>query len=416
MTDYYDSQEICSADERYTRLSQALPGQLKLAKEKSPYFKEMLRDIEIDSINDPKKLKKLPVTRKSELVYIQKDSLPFGGMITRKPGHLKRIFQSPGPTYDPEGYGEDWWRTARAFYAAGFREGDIVHNSFSYHLTPAGAMLETGAAKIGCAVIPAGVGNSELQVKAIADIKPDGFSGTPSFLKILLKKAGELNLNISSLKKSIVGGEALPIALRTEIENYGMSCQQIYASADLGCIAYESSAKEGLIIEESLYVEIVRPGTNEPLPIGQVGEVVVTSFNPEYPLVRFGTGDLSAMLDGISPCGRTNFRLKGWMGRADQTTKVRGMFVHPKQIATIIERHPEIIRAKLIVKKYDDRDIMVLNCAIKNDLVVTHPSSFINNVSDTIQSVCKLRGEVQVVPLEQIPNDGKVIEDLREFE
>ena len=230
----------------------------------------MLRDIEIDSINDPKKLEKLPVTRKSELVYIQKDSLPFGGMITRKPGHLKRIFQSPGPTYDPEGYGEDWWRTARAFYAAGFREGDIVHNSFSYHLTPAGAMLETGAAKIGCAVIPAGVGNSELQVKAIADIKPDGFSGTPSFLKILLKKADELNLNISSLKKSIVGGEALPIALRTEIENYGMSCQQIYASADLGCIAYRSSAKEGLIIEESLYVEIVRPGTNEPLPLGRL--------------------------------------------------------------------------------------------------------------------------------------------------
>jgi len=416
-TEFYDNLESRPPEDREKALFAALPYFISEAQTKSPYFGTILKDVNGMEINSRKALSSLPVTRKSDLLNLQKENLPFGGLTTCEAGKLKRIYQSPGPIYDPEGYGEDWWGAARSLHAAGFREGDILHNSFAYHLTPAGSILETGAAKIGCAVVPAGVGNTELQVRAIADIKPTGYAGTPSFLVTLLEKAAELCEDITSLSKAVVGGEALPSSMRQKIGDKGVHCVQIYASADLGCIGYESEACEGLIVEERLIIEIVRPGTNETVADGEVGEVVATMFVPEYPLIRFGTGDLSAILPGVSPCGRTNTRLKGWMGRADQTTKVKGMFVHPSQIADIVKRHPEIIKARLIVDHRDGVDVMTLNCEVKSgSKLSSSDSSFFQEVSSTIQSVCKLKGEVKLIDPDSLPNDGKVIDDVREYD
>jgi phenylacetate-CoA ligase len=414
---YYDDLETRSIDEREAAHFGAIGGQIDNAKSNTEFFADLLKDVNPADIIDRSSLATIPVTRKGDLIELQKKAYPFGGMTAAEPGKLKRIFQSPGPIYDPEGYGDDWWRTARALYAAGFRRGDIVHNTFAYHLTPAGVMMETGAAEIGCAVVPAGVGNTELQVHVMADIRPTAYAGTPSFLKILLSKAAEMGKDVSALSKAIVGGEALFPALRTEIQGFGVNCQQIYATADLGNIAYESSAQEGLIADEGLIIEIVRPGTNDPLPDGEVGEVVVTKFSPEYPLIRFGTGDLSAVMPGTSPCGRSNMRLKGWMGRADQTAKVKGMFVHPSQINEVVKRHSEVIKARLVVDQRDGGDVMTLSCEVDDpDKIVGSQTALASEIVETIQAVCKLRGEVGFALPGSLPNDGKIIDDIREFD
>ncbi len=407
MSRHYDSLEIRDPEVREREQFARLAGHLRHAKTNAPYFARLLRDVNPAAITDRAALATLPVTRKSALVELQKANPPLGGLSAVPPGKLARIFQSPGPTYDAEGFGADWWRLARALHAAGFRAGDILHNTFAYHFTPAGVMLESGAHALGCAVVPAGVGQTEMQVRAIADIRPTGYSGTPSFLKIILEKGREMGADLASLKRALVAGEALPPALRADIAAFGLDVYQCYASADLGLIGYESEAKEGFLVDESLIVEIVRPGTGDPVAPGETGEVVATLFSPEYPLIRFATGDLSAVLPKPSPCGRTNMRLKGWMGRADQATKVRGMFVHPAQIADILKHHPEIKKARLVVDQDDGKDTMTL--------CVEHAEApgLAGQIAETIQAVCKLRGAVAFVGLGKLPNDGRVIEDRR---
>ena len=413
--EFYDDLESRDPEEREQALFKALPEQIAHAKANAPYFAALLTDINPDEIASRDALAQLPVTRKPDLIELQTKSRPLGGLNAVPPGKMRRIYQSPGPIYDVDGFGDDWWGTARALYAAGIRAGDVVHNTFAYHFTPAGLMMETGAAAIGCAVVPAGVGNTELQVQAIADIGCDAYTGTPSFLKIILEKADELDRDISSLTKALVGAEPLPPALRQDIEDRGVNCQQIYASADLGNLGYESPAREGLIVDEGVFVEIVRPGTNDPVNDGEVGEIVATCFRHEYPLIRFGTGDLSRIIPGASPCGRTNTRLQGWMGRADQTTKVKGMFVHPVQIAKIVARHPEVLKARLVVDSRDTTDVMTLSCEVDDPNVAADGAKRLaEEITATIQSVCKLRGEVCFVALGSLPNDGKVIDDIRD--
>ena len=399
---FYDTLETRDPDVREAALLARLPGQIAHAKAKSAGFKRLLASVDPAGITSRAALAQLPVTRKSALIEAQKGERPFAGLNATPIGQLRRVFQSPGPIYDLEGDGPDWWRFARALFAAGFRPGDLVHNSFSYHFTPAGSMIEGGAARLGCPVFPAGTGASEAQASAMADLRPAGYTGTPSFLKIILEKARELGLDVSSCKTALVSGEALLPALRQALAELGCRATQCYASADLGMIAYETEAREGLILDEDVLVEILRPGTGEPVPDGDVGEVVVTTFNPDYPLIRFATGDLSAMLPGISPCGRTNLRIKGWMGRADQTTKIKGMFVHPAQIADILRRHPEIRRARLVVETVGGADSMTLHC------LGTAP---LEAVAASLQTVTKLRGTVILVS--DLPDDGKTIEDRR---
>jgi phenylacetate-CoA ligase len=361
----------------------------------------------------------LPVTRKSDLLELQKATPPFGGLNATPLAGLSRVFVSPGPIYDPEGRGEDWWRFARAMFATGFRSGDLVHNTFSYHFTPGGFMLEGAARKLGCPVFPAGTGQTDMQVQAIADLKPVAYAGTPSFLRIILERGDALGADLSSLKKALVSGEALPASLRRQFNERGIVARQAYASADLGVIAYESPSEEGLVVDEEILLEIVRPGTGDPVADGEVGEVLVTSFNPDYPLIRFATGDLSAVLPGVSPCGRTNLRIKGWMGRADQTTKVKGMFVHPEQIAALVARHSGIIKARLVVDNTSGQDGMTLHCEVAanadsetagaaNDLVAA--------IIASIRDITKLRSEVVFCAGGSLPNDGKVIEDLRRYD
>jgi phenylacetate-CoA ligase len=318
---------------------------------------------------------------------------------------------SPGPIYDPEGTARDYWRTARTLFAAGFRAGDVVHNTFSYHLTPAGSMFETGLHALGCAVIPGGVGQTEMQIATIAAIKPNGYVGTPSFLKLILEKADELKQDVSSMRKAMVSGEAFLPLVRKMLADRGIEAYQAYGTADLGMIAYESSGREGLIVDEGVIVEIVRPGTGDPVADGEVGEVVVTSFNRDYPLVRFATGDLSAVLPGESPCGRTNMRIKGWMGRADQTTKVRGMFVHPHQIAEVVKRHPDIVKARLTVSHVNVEDAMSLSVELR----ANSPDALKDAIAQSVRDVTKLRAEVSIAAIGSLPNDGKVIDDVRKF-
>jgi phenylacetate-CoA ligase len=324
---------------------------------------------------------------------------------------IGRIFVSPGPIYDPGGGGRDWWRTARALFAAGFRSGDLAVNTFAYHFTPAGAMLEAGATALGCAVVPAGVGQTEVQVATIAELRANAYIGTPSFLKLIVEKAEELGTDIACLKKAAVGAEFLPPALRAAMSGRGIRVLQSYASADLGLIAYESEAAEGMILDENLILEIVRPGTGDTVAEGEVGEVVITTFNPDYPLIRFGTGDLSAVLPGASPCGRTNTRIRGWMGRADQATKVKGMFVHPSQVAEVAKRHPEILRARLVVDNPGGNDRMTLRCEVRG----APSAGLAQAIADSLRSATKLRGEVSFVRPGELPNDGKVIEDAKKY-
>ncbi len=409
MNGHYDALETCDPDARERALFSALPAQIEHAKAHAPYFGALLAEFDAAAVNSRAALARLPVTRKSDLPTLQKNNPPFGGMTTIARGRLARIYFSPGPICDAEGHAADYWGTARALFAAGFRADDVIHNSFSYHLTPAGSMFDTGAHALGCAVVPAGVGQTETQLAAIAAIQPNGYAGTPSFLKLLLEKSDELKIDVSSISRAMVGGEAFLTPVRQLFAARGIDAVQAYASADLGVIAYESAAREGLIANENLIIEIVRPGTGDPLPDGEVGEVVVTTFNRDYPLLRFATGDLSAVLPGASPCGRTNLRIKGWMGRADQTTKVRGMFVHPNQIAEILKRHPEIVKARLVVSHVDGNDSMCLRCESMSALNE-------QRIVESIRDVTKLRGEVEAVEPQTLPNDGKVIEDIRRFE
>lgn len=410
---HFDSLETQDPGQREDRLFAALREQVAHAQDEAPHFAETLKDVDANALVDRAALAALPVVRKGELIELQKRRFaardPFGGMTAVKTGNLGRIFMSPGPIYDPEAARPDFWRIARALWAAGFRRGHVAHNSFSYHLTPAGSMLEMGAHAIGCAVVPAGVGNTELQVRALADVRPDGYIGTPSFLKILLDKAKEMDADVSSLKRAMVSGEALPKALRAEMKDRGLDVLQCYATADLGLIGYESIADEGLILDEWVIVEIVRPGTRDPLPDGAVGEVVVTTLNPDYPLIRFGTGDLSAFVPGVSPCGRTGKRLKGWMGRADQTTKVKGMFVHPGQVADVAKRHG-IAKFRLVVSREGDNDAMTLK------VEAPHDAALAAKLAEALVAVTKLKGAVEFVAPGALPNDGKTIEDARKYD
>ena len=408
MSGFFDALETRPPEQREGELFSALSAQIAHAKGSAPYFAALLADVNPRDIASRKALANLPITRKSDLIELQKKHSPFGGLNAIAPGRLARLFVSPGPIYDAEGTGSDFWRTARVMYAAGFRAGDIVHNTFSYHLTPAGSMFETGAHALGCAVIPAGSGQTEMQVATINALKPCAYAGTPSFLKMLFEKADEVGGDISSIKKAIVSGEAFLGPAREFIKARGVDAYQAYGSADLGMIAYESAARDGLILDEKIILEIVRPGSGEPIADGEVGEVVVTTFNRDYPLIRFATGDLSAVLAGPSPCGRTNVRIKGWLGRADQTTKIRGMFVHPHQIAEIVNRHPSIKKARLTVSHVDSADSMLLSCEAS--------ASFdVDVVKASIRDITKLRGEVQLVANGSLPNDGKVIEDCRRY-
>jgi phenylacetate-CoA ligase len=369
----------------------------------------LLADVDPATITTREALAALPVTRKSELLELQKGARPFGGFaaVGWGPG-CARVFASPGPIYEPEGRRPDYWRLARAFFAAGFREGDLVHNTFSYHMTPAGSMMETAAHALGCTVFPGGVGQTEQQLEAISHLKPVAYTGTPSFLRILIEKADEAGLAVP-FTKAFVSGEAFPPSQRDALAARGIAAFQAYATADIGLIAYETPAREGLVIDEDVLVEIVRPGTGDPVPDGEVGEVVVTTFNPDYPLIRFGTGDLSAVMPGMSPCGRTNRRIKGWMGRADQTTKVKGMFVHPGQIATVLKRHPEVARARLVVDNPDLVDRMTLQCEVPGSDALREA------LVNSLREATKLRAEVAFVGAGTLPNDGKVIDDIRVY-
>lgn len=407
--EHFDGLETRPPEVRERDLFARLPALIGHAKTHAPGFAAILAAVEPAAVTDRAALAQLPVTRKSALIELQRADPPFAGLTATAPGALKRIFASPGPIHDPEGHGPDWWRFARALFAAGFRKGELLHNGFAYHFTPAGSMVESGAQALGCAVFPGGVGQTEAQARAIAALRPAGYAGTPSFLKLIHEKGSELGLELGSLAKALVSGEALPAALRAELAGFGTAALQCYASADLGLIAYESAAREGMILDEQVILEIVRPGTGDPLPAGEVGEVVVTSFNQDYPLIRFATGDLSAILPGVSPCGRTNQRIKGWLGRADQTTKVRGMFVYPSQVADIVRRHPEIAKARLVVERVDGSDSMTLLCA----LAAPRDGALAAAIAQSMQAVCKLRGEVAIVGAAELPNDGKIIEDRR---
>lgn len=408
---YYDAKETRDPAERERDLLARLPAQVAHAKTHAPAFAKLLEGVDPASITSRAALARLPVIRKSELLERQKAARPFGGFAAVPWGRAcHRVFASPGPLYEPEGARPDYYRLARAFFAAGFREGDLVHNTFSYHFTPAGSMMETAAHALGCTVFPAGVGQTEQQLAAIADLQPCAYVGTPSFLRIILEKADELGI-ASSFTKAFVSGEAFPPSIRDAFAARGIAAYQAYATADIGLIAYETPAREGLVLDEDVILEIVRPGTGDPVAEGEVGEVVVTTFNPDYPLIRFGTGDLSAIMPGTSPCGRTNLRIRGWMGRADQTTKVKGMFVHPGQVAEVAKRHPELRKVRLIVDNPDLNDRMTLHCESESS-----DDELAGAIAASIRELTKLRGEVSFCAPGSLANDGKVIDDIRKYD
>jgi phenylacetate-CoA ligase len=413
---YYDTLETREPAQREHELFAALPAQIAHAKAKAPYWSALLADVAPQAIDGRNALAGLPVTRKSELSQLQAEAPPLGGLAAIQPGHAGRLFVSPGPIFELEGIASDYGRFARAFYAAGFRAGELVLNCFSYHLTPGGWMMDAGVRALGAVPIPAGTGQSEQQAAVIAHLRPTGWSGTPDFLKVLLDKGDELKLDLSSIDKALVSGGALFPSLRQGYAARGIGTLQCYATAELGLVAYESAAADGsphpgLLVDEQIIVEIVRPGTGDPLPAGEVGEVVVTNLNPALPLLRFATGDLSALLPGESPCGRTAPRIRGWMGRADQTTKIKGIFVHPAQVAAVLKRHPEIVKARLEVTRAGEQDAMVLRCE-----AAERPESLAERLAESLQGVTKLRGTVALVPPGSLPNDGKVIDDQRRYD
>jgi phenylacetate-CoA ligase len=406
MSEHFDSLEIRDPAAREKDLFARLPAQIARAMS-APGWVKHLGGVDAKSVTTRAALAKLPLLRKSALLGLQKETPPFGGFNTVAPGKAKRLFMSPGPIFEPEGHGKDYNAT-RALFAAGIRAGDVTINCFSYHLTPGAFILEAGAHALGCAVIPGGVGNTEAQLDAIAQLKPAAYVGTPDFLKILLDAAGKAGKDASSIKRGLVSGAALPPSLRKELSERGVAVKQCYAVAEAGVISYESDALDGMILNEDMILEIVRPGTGDPVAEGEVGEVVVTTFNPDYPMIRLATGDLSAVLAGNSPCGRTNTRIKGWMGRADQTTKVKGMFVRPEQVAEVVKRHPELTRVRLAVTREGEQDAMTLHaeCSTPSD-------GFEQTIAETLQAVTKLKGAVKLVPPGSLPNDGKVIADER---
>ena len=412
---FYDALETRDPAERESSWMAALPRVIAAAKERAPAYRRLFATLRPEEVTDRRALAELPLTRKSDLIELQRREPPFGGFAAVPVSALRRVFVSPGPIYEPEGRRPDFGRFARALFAAGFRAGDLVHNTFSYHMTPAGAMVESAAEALGCPVIPAGIGQTEQQLRVIADLQPVAYVGTPSFLKILLDRAASEGSDASSLKKAMVGAEALPASLRAELRGHGLSVLQSYGTADLGVIAYESIGPDGevcpgMVLDEGIIVELVVPGTGDPVEPGETGEVVVTTLTPEYPLIRFATGDLSAILPGPSPCGRTNQRIRGWLGRADQTTKVRGLFVHPEQVAEILRRHKSIRRARLVVEQPVGRDEMTL--LVEGEESADEAA----RIAETVQAVTKLRGAVNRVPAGSLPGDGKLIEDRRKLD
>jgi phenylacetate-CoA ligase len=420
MNTHMDALETRDPAAREAALLAALPGQIAHAQKNAPAFAEILKDIHAADITSRAALAKLPVIRKYELLEKQKTSRAaggnvFGGFSAVSYGRqMPRVFSSPGPLYEPEGARADYWRMARAIAAAGFKSGELIHNCFSYHFTPAGSMMETGAHALGCTVFPGGIGQTEQQVQTMAELAPAGYIGTPSFLKIILEKAVEMGVALPSVKKALVSGEAFPPSLRDWMTERGVNAYQCYATADVGLIAYETSARQGLVIDEGVIVEIVRPGTADPVPEGEVGELVITCLNPDYPLIRFGTGDLSAILSGHCPTGRTNQRIKGWMGRADQTTKVRGMFVHPGQVAEVVKRFPSALRARLIVQGEMANDSMALH--VETTAAHGAEAELKAQIAEAIRDVTKLRSDVHLVAPGTLANDGKVIEDARIYQ
>ena len=414
MSNHFDALETRDPAQREAALLAALPKQVAHAKANARAFTKSLQSADAASVNSRAALAKLPVIRKHELLEQQKAERAndiFGGFSAIAYGKaMPRIFASPGTIYEPEGARGDYWRMARAMFAAGFRENELIHNCFSYHFTPAGSMMETGAHALGCTVFAGGIGQTEQQVQAMAELKPAGYIGTPSFLKIIVEKAAEMGVSLPSVQKALVSGEAFPPSLRDWLAERGIAGYQCYATADLGLIAYETSAREGLVLDEGVIVEIVRPGTGDPVPEGEVGELVVTTLNPDYPLIRFGTGDLSAVLPGACPTGRTNHRIKGWMGRADQTTKVRGMFVHPGQVAEVTKRFPSIKRARLVVSGEMANDQLTLK------VETLEAAGLVEKISEAVRDVTKLRADIALVEVGSLPNDGKVIEDARSYQ
>lgn len=416
-TAFYDALETRSAAQREADWMAQLPLQIAHAKLRSPAFAQILCDVDPAQVNSRSALARVPVTRKHALLALQLSGRgagagAMGGLTTQPWGAgVPRVFASPGPIYEPEGPVRDYWRMARAIHAAGFRAGDLIHNCFSYHFVPAGAMMEGGAHALGCSVFAGGTGQTEQQVQAMADLQPAGYIGTPSFLKIIFEKADQLGVALPSVRKALFSGEAFPPSLRDWFTARGVQATQCYATADVGLIAYETQARAGLVVDEGIVLEIVRPGTGEPVPDGEVGEVVVTSLSQTYPLVRFGTGDLSAILPGPCPSGRTAPRIRGWLGRADQTTKVRGMFIHPEQVHAIVQRFPEVTRARLVVSGEMANDQMLL----KVESACSGPDSLSDKLRETVREVTKLRADVQVLAPGSLPNDGKVIEDARSY-
>ncbi|MDC7711804.1 phenylacetate--CoA ligase family protein [Vogesella indigofera] len=406
---YLDALETRAPAARLAAQLAALPAQVAHAKAHSAAYAALLADIEPADITSLAALAGLPLTRKSALIAAQQAAPPFGGFAALAPGQAARLFASPGPIYEPQGHGDDFWRLSRALYAAGVRAGDLVHNAFAYHFTPGGFMLDAGARALGCAVFPAGPGQTELQVAALRDLGASTYTGTPSFLKLILEKADQLGVALPHLNKALVSGEALPASLRAWFAARGIAVLQCYATADLGLIAYETAPDQGMVIDEGVLLEIVRPGSGEPLPAGEIGEVVVTSFNRDYPLLRFATGDLSALIDTPSPCGRSNQRIRGWLGRADQSTKIKGMFVHPEQVHAVTQRHPAVRRARLVVTRHEQLDVMTLHAEVGDQ----HDSSLAANLAASLREVCKLRGEVVLCAPGSLPADGKVIADER---
>ena len=418
MTDFYDDLETRAHSVRESAWMAALPQVVAHAQSHSRAYASLFQGVDAQAVNNRSALARLPVTRKYELLERQQQGRaasgqardPFGGFsaLVRGPA-MGRVFASPGPIYEPEGRRPDYWRAARALYAAGFRAGDLVHNAFSYHMTPGAFMLESGAHAIGCSVFPAGVGQTEQQLQAIADLQPNAYTGTPSFLRILVEKAQEAGQTLS-ITKAVVSGEACPPSLTAWFAERGITVYQCFATADLGLIAYETEARQGLVVDEGVIVEIVRPGTGDPVPDGEVGEMVITTFNPDYPLIRFGTGDMSAVLAGACPTGRTNMRIKGWMGRADQTTKIKGMFVHPGQIAEVLKRHPEAKKARLVVSGEMANDQMLLKVESGSS-----SADLARAIGESLRESTKLRGDIELVAVGSLPNDGKVIEDARSY-
>ncbi len=406
MTSYFDALETRSAEERATCIAEMLPQQIARAQDLAGYD-DSLAGVQASGVTSAGELAALPVLRKADLGRAQAARGPLGGFTTRPAAGFAHVFQSPGPIYEPGGVEHDWWRMGRFLNACGIGPGDIVQNCFGYHLTPAGMIFESGARAVGAAVLPAGTGQTELQVTAARDVGITAYAGTPDYLKVILEKADDMGVTLSITRAAVSGGALFP-SLREYYAGRGITCLQCYATADLGNIAYESAAMEGLIVDEHVIVEIVTPGTGNPVPEGEVGEVVVTTFNPDYPLIRFATGDLSAVLPGVSPCGRTNLRIKGWMGRADQTTKIKGMFVRPEQVAALVDRHPEIERARVVASRDGETDVMT----VRLETAATDAAAY----ADSVAQVLKLKGRVELVAPGGLPRDGVVIEDTRRYD